>query len=1318
MTPNRFAILLCGLLCCQTAIAAPAVLFPLSQSPATGNWQITNAATTNTTFWGTLSGSGALPTVVAGARTNIYTTNAWKFNGGYYLADGPNAVTESLGDITNTAGFSEACWVNYTSQLTDQWTRLCGLGGSGETFDVSIQNAGAGVGLGTLMFCFGYVDATGGRTVALTTPNAVLNGAWHHCVLTVDFRRTNNNAVLYVDGAAAASSSSIIPNSFTTPNSSADIGARGSGSPWLGGSLDQFILYTNALQAAEVTQLYSLGTVTNYAPVGMISPRAATLQWTNGVNTNLSLNLTANITDDGQPYGLLSNVWTVTSGPVGTVFSSPTNGATTVTFTNLGTYVLRCTASDGALTDYDQITVVVATNAPPVIGFLGASPAVFENTNATTVTLTAWVTDDGLPNPPGQITNLWSLASGPAAVTFASATSASTTVTIPATVGAYVLQLLVSDSQLTTTSYVTVTVVSNLPPVVTVTADTQTISWPGNSTTLRATITDDGRPNPPGMVTNLWTQLSGPSAATLASPATTNCAVTNLALGQYVFQCVAGDSQLLATNTTYVTVWTPGSPLVMAGSSRVAWLPTGKLTLAGSYTNTSGPVSVAWSLRQGPGGVAFGTPNSLTTTASFSRIGKYVVQLTVTNGIYVNSDSLVVEVYDSATGNFGYNPGLFHNWTNDLNLTCDYTGLNWSRIKPPPPAYMHPRLLFNPEDVPDLRARLTSTTAVGPILMNTIRTTVANNLTGAGVRWRAAYDHLAEGITTDFDALPGNQEYLVGTLAYESFRCLIDNDAVGGAKAGAALATIASEKYAYMTANPSTDWRNANSGTIYYQFMGYGYDFDYNFMTPAQQSAVRQMLALATSNQWSIGMDALPSLGANSSNWINNNALYLLLDVLAIEGETGYDTNCLPRLQACYGRFFTIGCFSEGALYEGMGKGSLYTETLIALAKRGILLAASTTAKNYVRQFHLHCLETTGYGWTWDELLGSSFSADKYADIPVLKYLYPNDPLMDFMARNDLGANWTSSSWLTSINLDFMPDVPVQLVRAICAQDFNTNLTFVQALTNQVAPNAPLSCFFNNRGLLLSRSDWTTNGSRLFFQPRSEPGGHSLPDRNSFDFSALGRIWAPELDGWATPADMSTIASVMRVDNVGPSIMPAAVVDFADTPNFTYAAGNASDCYNYQYGATVSGGGTATPSGPVVSFTVNQKRLFTNSAPWMNLPWGVLADWQFSTADTTYWTNHVPVQRAFRTAGLVRGTAPYALIVDDIQAGNTSHAYDWRMILASDLTNVTFNTTDAIFSSPINNAKLLVRLLRTSAAAYSIQTNNYTGQLALDIAIP
>ena len=143
------------------------------------------------------------------------------------------------------------------------------------------------------------------------------------------------------------------------------IGARGNGSAWTGGALDQFMVFTNALNATEISEIYNSGTVTNYAPTVMVSPPAATLLWTNGA-TNVSLNLSASIVDDGlpNPPGRVTNFWTVTSGPYSVAFSSKTNTATTATFTNLGTYVLRCTAGDGQFTDYDETTVYVQHQQP------------------------------------------------------------------------------------------------------------------------------------------------------------------------------------------------------------------------------------------------------------------------------------------------------------------------------------------------------------------------------------------------------------------------------------------------------------------------------------------------------------------------------------------------------------------------------------------------------------------------------------------------------------------------------------------------------------------------------------------------------------------------------------------------------------------------------------------------------------------------------------------------------------------------------------------------------------------------------------------
>lgn len=1313
---RQFFCLLFGLTAAAKLAASPAIGYQLDQTPVTGTDAITNSANTNSVFWGTLAGSGALPTVVAGATTN--TGSAWQFNGGYKLAEGPDAITKVLGDANNTAGITVAFWIKYLSQVSDNWVRVCGLGGSGESFDAAIQNASAGVGQGEILFTFGYNDANNSRLIQLQTPSPMLDGNWHHLVMAIDFRKTTNNALLYVDNVKKVTVSATVTDAHVVTTTPLYIGARGNGGAWTGGALDQFVVFTNALNATEISEIFNSGTVTNYAPTVMVSLPTATLLWTNGA-TNVSLNLSASIADDGlpNPPDRVTNLWSVSSGPYSVAFSSKTNTAATATFTNLGTYILRCTAGDGQFTDYDETTVYVQTNSPPVIRVASASQYLILNTNATTVSLSAFVTDDGLPNPPGYTTNFWTQISGPGTVVFSGATNLNATATFPTNLGSYVLQLFVSDSTASATTNLTITVTSNLPPAISIAVDSPTLIVPTNWTTLRATVTDDGHPNPPGRTTNLWSQVSGPSAAVFGSLTNSTTTVSNLVVGQYIFRLIASDGQLFSTNTTWVNVWSPGAPLVLAGSSRTLWLPNASLTLNGSFTNTTGAVSLGWSLAQGPGNVTFGSPNSLTTIATFTNAGVFVLNLSVTNGVFVNSDSLVVQVWPAAS-NFNYSASQLYNFTNDENVACDFTGLNWNAIKPPPAPYVHPRLLFNPEDLPDLRARLTTTTSVGPVLMNTIRTTITNNLFLPSGQFYAAYNELSVGITTTFDSLV-NGDYMVGVLSYEAFRCLIDNDAVGGAKVSAALTTIANENITQLNAAKSTDWRNQNSLIISYQFIAYAYDFAYNFMSPAQQATLRQMFAIATKNQWSIGMDSLPPMMANCSNWINNNALYLLLDALAIEGETGYDTNCLPRLQAAYDRFFSVGCHPDGALYEGMGKGSIYGETMIVLGKRGILTGATTAAKNHIRQFYLQCMETTGFGFTWDELISSSFGSSKYADIPALKWLYPNDPIIDFMQRNDYGqTNYLASSRITSVNLSFVYDVTETLVRAILAQDFNTNLNFTQALAQQVATNAPLTGLFNQRGLLVTRSDWTTNTLRLFFQPRSEPGGHSEPDRNAFDISALGRLWVPQLNAWATPADMSSIASVLRIDGNGPNIVPAAVVDFSDTPNFTYAAGDAHDSYSYNFTTT-----TTVVNGGPINYTYNQKLFQTNALPWFNLPWGQLPNWYDSTATnpstgTTarYWTNWVPVLKAFRTAGVVRGSTPFALIVDDIQKDNAAHAYDWRMMLADDLTNANFAVSgnDCVITPPSGSGKFLVRVL-SSASTPVFTTNNIVGEPMLDI---
>jgi hypothetical protein len=81
------------------------------------------------------------------------------------------------------------------------------------------------------------------------------------------------------------------------------------------------------------------------------------------------------VSDDGLPTPpTLTIGWSKTSGP-GTVTFNPANtAATTVTFSAAGTYVLRLTASDGALSSYDEVQVTVSGGSSNPCDGLCTSP--------------------------------------------------------------------------------------------------------------------------------------------------------------------------------------------------------------------------------------------------------------------------------------------------------------------------------------------------------------------------------------------------------------------------------------------------------------------------------------------------------------------------------------------------------------------------------------------------------------------------------------------------------------------------------------------------------------------------------------------------------------------------------------------------------------------------------------------------------------------------------------------------------------------------------------------------------------------------------
>jgi hypothetical protein len=317
------------------------------------------------------------------------------------------------------------------------------------------------------------------------------------------------------------------------------------------------------------------------------------------------------------------------------------------------TYFFAVTAynTNGLESDFsDEVSYSSAGgNLPPLVN---AGPD--QNlTLPATATLHGTATDDGKPNPPGVIATAWSKVSGPGTVTFANAASTNTTAAFSAA-GTYVLRLTASDSVLSASDNLTVVVsapaTTNTAPLVNAGPDLSIIL--PTVAALHGTATDDGKPNPPGLLTTTWSKVSGPGTVTFTNAAVLNTTASFSAAGTYVLRLTASDSVLSGSDELIVVVSAAGAtntaPLVNAGPDQTIYWPAAA-TLHGTATddgkpNPPGVLTTTWSKVSGPGTVTFGNAAALTTTATFSAPGTYVLRLTASDSALSASGVVTITV--------------------------------------------------------------------------------------------------------------------------------------------------------------------------------------------------------------------------------------------------------------------------------------------------------------------------------------------------------------------------------------------------------------------------------------------------------------------------------------------------------------------------------------------------------------------------------------------------------------------------------------------------------------------------------------------------
>jgi RHS repeat-associated protein len=360
------------------------------------------------------------------------------------------------------------------------------------------------------------------------------------------------------------------------------------------------------------------------------------------------------VADDQLPVGAtLAVSWQQVSGPAGAVFSSPSSAETNVTFTTAGTYVMQLTASDSVLSTSSNVTVTVLAHPANQAPVVSAGPNItldFVNNAAGKVHLVGTVSDDGIPATAKLITQ-WTVVSGPQPVLFSSPTAAETDATFVSTGNpdTYVLRLTADDSELQSTSDVTITLIPanrapsvNIGPVI-----PASLTLPANTVSLTPSVSDDGRPA--GVpLTFQWSTTFGPAPVVFANPTAQNTTATFPAAGTYNLMLSVSDSEFTSTSSTQVVVNPANAaPIVSVPSQATITLP-GTLTVTASATDDGKPagstLAFQWTEVSGPAPVTFSAPTALTTTVTFTQPGSYQLSISANDSQLTGTAFITVGV--------------------------------------------------------------------------------------------------------------------------------------------------------------------------------------------------------------------------------------------------------------------------------------------------------------------------------------------------------------------------------------------------------------------------------------------------------------------------------------------------------------------------------------------------------------------------------------------------------------------------------------------------------------------------------------------------
>lgn len=568
-------------------------------------------------------------------------------------------------------------------------------------------------------------------------------------------------------------------------------------------------------------------------------------------------------------------------------------------------------------------------------------------------------------------------------------------------------------------------------------------------------------------------------------------------------------------------------------------------------------------------------------------------------------------------------------------------------FSPVPPPGVHPRIFISPEDLPGLREAVLKSPAKAGHYAN-LKKMVADTMDNpAKPEGKVLATIATGGVPTDaeFAAATG----LSQNLALAGLEALISDDEARGALLARTLSLYGEYQLRTWVRQPDAVGLHNSFDP---QFC-LAYDFIAPWMDEAQRKPARQFIA-----KMSDGIDIFTHDWPSHMRMWNWAGLHVYQGVgsLAIEGEEGWSPRLWNQAREVARDFFTYNIHPSGALTEDITYFSFAMRgagpAAIAMARRDDLdVLGKGSNLRRIRNHLVNQLHPWGEGFmSHQDGAGDGF----YAMWPILKYLYPTDPALDYAYRNRMGPDYMKS--LAGNDGDIRPWATVL---------FGTEF-FPEPVT-PAEQKLPLTYFCPTRGYMIARSAWDKDAVKLDFEAKTDypTVGHNHADANNFTLAALGREWATEL-GYHQAA--GHLHNNILIDGRSQSPWPQPGghwIDLVDTPEATIGVSDARHPYTYRW--SNSGWGVANDPPPTdakweletlpkvrefvreqVESGKGRQSIFEHHGPVLRAEWN-------------------PVEKAFRTAALVRGKNPYVFFIDDIRKDDEVRLYEWAMFLPDDV---------------------------------------------------